>query len=477
MRFSRKSLLLLLVAPPLIAAANSHVPIEYPEGASAVGAKKYVAHPLNPKAPYEISDTRSGTGTLKSKAEGTADAPVDGLDGKPHDGPGLHPGTKEKGSGEVGVSGGGASVNIKNPPPHTGEHEIVEIEEPAEGDDSAIKNPKGKGKDAKDDPSTPKPPVPKTGHQEYTGSQGDTIKYGGPPVEIPKHLKPAELEAADLSGISQPFHSFVLSFIMIIFSEIGDKTFLIAALMAMKHPRVLVFTAALGSLIVMSILSAVLGHAVPTLIPKRFTNFLAAGLFLVFGVRMVLEGLRMEKGTANVQEEMKEVEQELEEKAAGRERGASISRNLESGLVSSPSRGGLGIRRSTSSPALSDSDEDDYERARGKSGSGKARMTSLEGIQNLAGLLLSPAWVQTFVMTFLGEWGDRSQIATIAMAAGQDYWYVTIGAISGHAICTGIAVVGGRMLASRISVRNVTLGGAGAFLVFGIIYLCEAFYF
>jgi putative Ca2+/H+ antiporter (TMEM165/GDT1 family) len=86
-------------------------------------------------------------------------------------------------------------------------------------------------------------------------------------------------------------------------------------------------------------------------------------------------------------------------------------------------------------------------------GKGK-KMGALDGMQNLAGLLLSPAWVQTFVMTFLGEWGDRSQIATIAMAAGQDYWYVTVGAISGHAICTGIAVVGGRMLASRISVRN-----------------------
>jgi len=137
MRFSGKStsILLLLVAPPLIAAANSHVPIEYPEGAAAVGRKKDVIHPLNPKAPY----TQPGAGSLKSKVEGTADAPVDGLDGKPHDGPGLYPGTEERGSGEVGVSGGGASVDIKKPPPHTGEHEIVEIEEPAEGDDSAVR--------------------------------------------------------------------------------------------------------------------------------------------------------------------------------------------------------------------------------------------------------------------------------------------------------------------------------------------------
>ena len=166
-----------------------------------------------------------------------------------------------------------------------------------------------------------------------------------------------------------------------------------------------------------------------------------------------------------------------------------MSRRMEAGQLPSRSHS---LRRKTSSPSLSDSDEDNYASARGMD---KGNVSSLEGIQNLAGLLLSPAWVQTFIMTFLGEWGDRSQIATIAMAAGQDYWYVTIGAISGHAICTGIAVIGGRMLASRISVRNgefpitsshhkvslltatqVTFGGAGAFLVFGILYLVEAFW-
>jgi putative Ca2+/H+ antiporter (TMEM165/GDT1 family) len=32
-------------------------------------------------------------------------------------------------------------------------------------------------------------------------------------------------------------------------------------------------------------------------------------------------------------------------------------------------------------------------------------------------LVFSPVFVQTFVLTFLGEWGDRSQISTIALAA------------------------------------------------------------
>jgi len=78
----------------------------------------------------------------------------------------------------------------------------------------------------------------------------------------------------------------------------------------------------------------------------------------------------------------------------------------------------------------------------------------MRGLNNLFSLLLSPAWVQTFVMTFLGEWGDRSQIATVAMAAGSDYWWVTAGAVVGHGLCTAGAVLGGRAIAGRISMRN-----------------------
>ena len=236
---------------------------------------------------------------------------------------------------------------------------------------------------------------------------------------------------------------------MILFSEVGDKTFLIAALMAMKHPRLLVFSAAFSALIAMTILSAVLGHAVPTLIPKRFTNFLAAALFLVFGARMLREGLAM-GADENVSQEMKEVEMELEEKEhlarkESRRRSSLSPYNLESG------RGASRNSRSNSrlpSPPRSPSS------SRSPSPSPASTATTiLAGIHNLSSLLLSPAWVQTFVMTFLGEWGDRSQIATIAMAAGQDYWWVTGGAVTGHAVCTAAAVIGGRAVAGKVSLR------------------------
>lgn len=220
--------------------------------------------------------------------------------------------------------------------------------------------------------------------------------------------------------------------------------------MAMKHPRLLVFSAAFSALIAMTILSAVLGHAVPTLIPKRVTNFLAAILFLAFGAKMLREGYAMHPGEG-VGEEMKEVEMELEEREhqarkIGRRRSSISPYVLESG------RGARNTRANSRLPSPPDSPSSSSSRSPSPSRR-SAVANALAGLNNLFSLLLSPAWVQTFIMTFLGEWGDRSQIATIAMAAGQDYWWVTTGAVTGHALCTAAAVLGGRAVAGRVSLR------------------------
>lgn len=72
----------------------------------------------------------------------------------------------------------------------------------------------------------------------------------------------------------------------------------------------------------------------------------------------------------------------------------------------------------------------------------------------------------TFTMTFVAEWGDRSQIATIAMGAAKDPLGVCVGGLIGHALCTGLAVLGGKLLATRISERAVLIVGGVLFLVF-----------
>jgi Ca2+/H+ antiporter, TMEM165/GDT1 family len=503
----------------------------------------------------DAAPTAKATATTTKGYVGTEDAPVDGLDGKPHAGPFVDTTPEEPKSKKAGAAGTTSSAKAlptsleKLKQGATGEdgwrlEDIPEKNDGVMNDEGRVAPKKGttgteggitekskeklaKGSSAENKPQEPKeaPPLPHseqerieeeqnkkeaggkqttskseskatdkdakdgeakkkgdvlgmekpTGlpekphnipHPDPKGPGGKNKEGDGPPVDSSKSswlqdtmpytegkTNPKKASAAGSTTTAaggeemewhEWFHSFVLSLTMILFSEIGDKTFLVAALMAMRHPRLIVFSAALSALIAMTVLSAVLGHAVPTLLPKRFTTFAAAMLFLVFGVRLLREGLAMPK-EAGVAEEMKEVEAELEEKEhdiarrASRSRGSSVSAYvLESGRGRSAS-----AKLPTIEPSPPSS----------RSPSPASKRDRLAGLTNLLSLVLSPAWVQTFIMTFLGEWGDRSQIATIAMAAGQDYWWVTLGAITGHACCTGLAVIGGRALAGRVSMR------------------------
>ncbi|KAI8632658.1 UPF0016-domain-containing protein [Xylariaceae sp. FL1651] len=490
-------------------------------------------------------DSTITTSSSKARADvGTKVAPVDGIDGMPHEGPFVTLSDKgHKKANDVSADEDLASdykPPLKNRPV---DPTIVDGKKIPESNDGVMDDPhrkppkqgttgteggvseKDKARKAKEGktgekvenvPETPKekPPLPHSEQEKMLGdketkkekdkSKSDSYKNNDDiaglekPSDLPgkvydhpnplpdsankDHLdvnKPSKsatkLPVSDSEGsegIIQPFHSFILSLTMILFSEVGDKTFLVAALMAMKHDRMVVFTAAFGALLVMTVLSAVLGHTLPALIPKRLTSFLAAGLFFVFGAKLLREGMAMDPNEG-VSAEMQEVEMELQEKehrASKQSRRPSASPYaLEMGLARdrkprSQSRFPTPPRSPSTSPGRSPSPR------RGV----VADVTM--GLSNLFSLLLSPAWVQTFVMTFLGEWGDRSQIATIAMAAGQDYWWVTLGAVLGHACCTGVAVIGGRAIAGKVSLKVVTMGGAIAFLVFGFIYLVEALY-
>ncbi|KAG8874019.1 hypothetical protein FRB97_006200 [Tulasnella sp. 331] len=265
------------------------------------------------------------------------------------------------------------------------------------------------------------------------------------------------IDTGDGTSESQ-FRALGQAFMMIIVSEVGDKTFLIAAILAMRHDRIVVFVGAFGSLVVMSILSAAVGHLLPTLIPKQWTQFAAALLFLVFGSKMLIEAREMKGGNEKIQEEIREVEEELQETDAKR---AGIPRSATSQSQSIPLdslEGGNGVNRPTSRAP-----------SRSSSPLGRAAPTSttrsisnlFEGAGNFAGLLLGPVFVQAFVLTFLGEWGDRSQIATIALAAAHNVYVVAVGTIIGHSICTAVAVLGGRWLSTKISVKHAVVGPKG----------------
>jgi putative Ca2+/H+ antiporter (TMEM165/GDT1 family) len=66
-------------------------------------------------------------------------------------------------------------------------------------------------------------------------------------------------------------------------------------------------------------------------------------------------------------------------------------------------------------------------------------------------------------------WAKLSTIADVSLKIFHvDRFVVTLGAVLGHSMCTGLAVVGGKFLASRISEKTVTIVGGVLFLMFAL---------
>jgi putative Ca2+/H+ antiporter (TMEM165/GDT1 family) len=201
---------------------------------------------------------------------------------------------------------------------------------------------------------------------------------------------------------------FTAGLLLITISELGDKTFFIAALLAMRHPRRWVFLGVTAALWSMTILSVLLGR-VATILPAHYVQGIAIALFLGFGIKLLFDASRMNNDKGMAEEEQEAI--------------ATI--------------------RQTNTRYMT------------------------------FGIAFGTIMIQAFTLTFLGEWGDRTQIATITLAAANHPLGVTVGASLGHAICAAIAVLCGRMIAGRISERWVTALGGLLFLIFGAIALLQ----
>ncbi len=217
---------------------------------------------------------------------------------------------------------------------------------------------------------------------------------------------------------------------MILVSEIGDKTFFIAAIMAFTHSRLDIFIAAVSALYIMTILSVGLGMTLPALISKEYTHYASCILFVIFGVKLLYSVF---VGNDDEEDEMEEVRKELEENRIDND----VAVEFFEGEVN----------------------EAEALKPKGKKKS---------FVEKIFGRVFSPVFVQCFTMTFLAEWGDRSQISTIALAASKNPFGVVLGGCIGHSICTAVAVIGGSALASRISEKSVNICGGILFLIFAI---------
>ena len=81
----------------------------------------------------------------------------------------------------------------------------------------------------------------------------------------------------------------------------------------MRHERSVVFIGAIGALALMTVLSSIIGFALPSLLPRQYTHIAASILFVYFGVKLLSEAYEMHRtGSGDgPSDELEEVESEL----------------------------------------------------------------------------------------------------------------------------------------------------------------------
>lgn len=201
---------------------------------------------------------------------------------------------------------------------------------------------------------------------------------------------------------------FYQAFSLVFVSEIGDKTFFIAGLLAMKAGRFVSLVGSIGALAVMTIISVLIGqifHAVPPGITQGLPldDIAAVLAFTFFGLKTLKDSYDIQEGD-------------------------------ESGM---------------------DEEFADAEEA-------------VEGSRTVKEVTAWGKIISTFGLVFAAEFGDRSFISTIALSAAQNPVSVAAGGIAAHAIATGIAVAGGSYVAKYISEKVIGYIGGSLFLVFAL---------
>lgn len=199
--------------------------------------------------------------------------------------------------------------------------------------------------------------------------------------------------------------AFTASLLLVTVSELGDKTFFIAAILAMRHSRRWVFIGAIAALALMTVLSVLMGQ-VAALLPESTLQWAEIGLFLCFGFKLLYEASQMPTTIGFTEEK------EAAETVVKTERTLAEKQQKETPLA---------------------------------------------------------VIIEAFGLTFVAEWGDRTQIATIALAAANSPVGVVLGAVLGHAVCAAFAVCCGRWLCGRLSERTLTALGGGLFIIFALI--------
>ena len=205
------------------------------------------------------------------------------------------------------------------------------------------------------------------------------------------------------------YSSLFQSFSIIFLSEIADRTFILVLIYSMKMHWLPLILDSLGAMFFMNILAIAVGCMVPLLFVKGIVDWIGFGCFLGFGILNIYEGFTKESRT--VSEEFKE----------------EINTN-----------------------------DDQY-----------SKLNEIEG-ENKTGKSLGGLCVELFTFLVLSELGDKSEIATITIAAVYNTYGVIIGTTLAYFGTILIATFIGCSIGHYITEKMMLIIGGFVFLAFAL---------
>ncbi|GBF89834.1 hypothetical protein Rsub_02538 [Raphidocelis subcapitata] len=236
----------------------------------------------------------------------------------------------------------------------------------------------------------------------------------------------AALAAAAATGAAEPLlcgplaRGFGPAFSLVFLSELGDKTFFLTAIFAVRLGRAVAFAGAMAGLSLVTLLSIAVGAAFAALpealkggVGPQHLSGVAPVMLAVFGLR-----------------------------------------SLREAWVSRPDGGSTdeGLEEAASAVAAAESARDGGAGGGGSGGAATAAAAAAAAAPRLGSKLFEVA-----SMVFLAELGDRSMLSVMALGAtpGLSTAGVAAGAMAAHGAAAAIAVVGGAVAGRHVSERVV----------------------
>ncbi|XP_026194097.1 uncharacterized protein LOC34621474 [Cyclospora cayetanensis] len=296
------------------------------------------------------------------------------------------------------------------------------------------------------------------------------------------------------------FNSFVSSVVssvsLVAATELGDRTFFLAALLAVKYRRILVFISTCAALFVSSVASAAAGYllqnaAAYSWIPGPVRALLRGGLviqiisalaLLLFGIWHLYKAKasfpaagrgphRRASRRFSVQlsahsECMGDLRENLPDGAspveAKKNQGTSVDEEEQGVLREGSADESVSTRPSPTEWPLQDEElQCNLEEAQ----------EDLERLQYSRLGLAPESWQvlrEVFLLILLAEWGDKSMFTTVSLAAAQNPWGVFLGSCIGHALVTAAGVMGGLLLQRWLNEFSLNLAAGIIMIAVGL---------